>query len=939
MDLMTAVTAGLAIFFVISILFAMIRKSPRAKLRLITVIISAVGAFVLTIFLKGNLDMILEDHIIPRIYTAAPEFVATFNELMALSPTLVHLVESSACAILAPLLFLVLFLALMIVSWVVFFVFSLLLAIPFHHAKSSSFTSALCGALQAFIVAFAILIPVACYTEYAPTVMNELAESGILPEEQAESIKNKDNEIVAIMDQVNNAPIITVSRSMGVKPIYVMLTDIKLENGVSTHLEDEISALTHFVCDVYELSQNTDIAGYGPEQAQILLHLSVSFGDSKLLPSITGEFIYAVTEKWIAGETFWGLAQPSLGEILDPFFNRLISLLHDDARDIEHLSEDVSTAAKLLAVLAENRVFSHISDTDALLSAISEGDTLKDMIMTLGENPRMNVLISDITNIGLRAVAQALNVPENSDVIYNNFISNVTNFLNESSSMDQTERASALCDKLTTELDDAGIVLDTSLVSCFSTAMLEDIKLLNGEPITTDFVKDFFTAYSEATGGSMGGSEGETIPLSYKGSPEFTVIDFTSSAYKGMTKEQLIANTFIGKLAFIIGEAASIPENSTEKEALIESTVRTTLDSYLSSMENDKADEAVTEFITSLTSAKDLKKSEEIVTSIASAETLITNIVTLDDILGAAGDRDLSGENIEKEAEALSQIIGKTSEIVGLINNNDGKMPEISEITSVAGSMLNLLGDTPTIGKEATGLLFTSLVQSKSVRESTGLSTEEAKAIADSVSNGIGDYEAAFETVDVGLNLVTSLTSGNMTGIEDIEKLIKVMNATTAEMISTHFNADRLAQYGFKPEKAETAAEFISVLTTNIANHDAEHKQEDVEAVRHMFNLAITASGKTDGKTLFGEEGKLGDANAVVNTIMDSSLVYETLIEVMTEDGAVKDSHRDVFGIGDKLGENDAELIADAVADYLAEHADRALEAEAILALLGIEND
>ena len=174
---------------------------------------------------------------------------------------------------------------------------------------------------------------------------------------------------------------------------------------------------------------------------------------------------------------------------------------------------------------------------------------------------------------------------------------------------------------------------------------------------------------------------------------------------------------------------------------------------------------------------------------------------------------------------------------------------------------------------------------------------------------------------------------------ETIEKIIRILDPESAKVIKDFFSEERLAGYGVSGEKAQTAREILFILVDKLALHDQAEREEDIEAVKHLFNLLVIASGQnSEGQDdLFGEEGKIGTAHDVVYTLLDSQLGYEVLIEAMTKDGAIIEERRDAFGVHKNFSDSDEELIIGTVSEYLAEHPTRTLEAQALLALLGIE--
>ena len=91
------ILSGVAVYLLFCVIFAVIRKAPRTKLRFFTVLLSAIAAFVFTLILKGNLAATIDGMLLPTLDANYPEYAATLREIMALSPTLTLVLENTAC--------------------------------------------------------------------------------------------------------------------------------------------------------------------------------------------------------------------------------------------------------------------------------------------------------------------------------------------------------------------------------------------------------------------------------------------------------------------------------------------------------------------------------------------------------------------------------------------------------------------------------------------------------------------------------------------------------------------------------------------------------------------------------------------------------------------------------------------------------------------------
>lgn len=941
MDKINIITlAAVAILFVWGILLSLKRKNAKSIFRFITVLISAGLALGAVFYVKAHIPETVNEAMIPELKAQFPAMAEVLDKVTDLSPSLLVMLESCGLSIVAPIVFVVTFIAVSIITWVLYAIISLILRKSFRRCKSRRLLACIVGIVQTTLIIIVLMVPVVGYLDLAPVVLERVAESGTLSEEKSQAILDGTDTATKIVSDLNDSIVVKAAKTIGSMQLYRLCTDITLEGHETVHLNDEADAIAKFGCDIYRLYNGPGITEYGPDQAEILLDAAVSFSESELITTISGEIIFSVSEEWMQGKEFWGMAKPDMGTVIDPFVNDMLLILHDDSHNNTNLREDVNTTAKVFSILAQNKTFGHISDTEGLLKNLGNGNVMHDLITTLGANNRMGILVHDITDIGMRAVATALKVPENNQAIYDGFINNTTELLVTLDTVAEEEKVNVISSKLSEEFDRAGVAVDSSIIECFAMVINEDISAMSGETIDSNFLVSLFEAYATASS-DVGGSA--TVDLSYNGGAVASDLSYNGGAnyivkLDGVNEGGYAKNgACVTAFACLIDTVAKNPEN----DELIEAAVIKFFDTFLAEMDEEKAGAMRAKFIEAFTSAKNIAESHQNLSSLKSAETVNTTLVTVDDIMKATEGAKLDAENIEKEAEAFQNMVNKAGELVELVNKTDEngeKVPvDFQEVAPVMGEILNMLQETPTVGEEATEKLFVSIVQTDTVRESTGITASDAVDIAGGITGDTNDYGKAMETIQVGYDVMDALNSSTMMDIETIERIIQVIDTNNAGVVKDFFTNERLAQYGIKEEKLGSSKELLYILVDNIAVHDATDRAEDVDAVRHLFNLLVVATGKTTSdEDMFGENGKMGDAHAVVYSMLDSALGQETLIEGLTKDGAIDPERVDAFGVSQTFSENDKQILREAVEEYVANAPEKGLEGAALLALFGI---
>ena len=318
------------------------------------------------------------------------------------------------------------------------------------------------------------------------------------------------------------------------------MTDFEV-NDKNVDFSAEVKAVTSFGCNIVRLSK-TDVANYGHNEALVFIAIADSFEDSELLPTIVGEVIYNATDKWIAGEKFLGVAKPTFGEmseIFDSFFAELLEILHADARNSEALEDDFRTVADMVAVFAEHGVFGKLSDTDKLMSALSSNGIINSLVEKLGSNESMKVLIPEILNMDMRAIATTLAIPNDTDEIYGELMSEIADAVEYSARLDESARIQYLSQDLEKAFDKAGLTaIDPELTECYAISMVQDLVVNSDkEEITADDVQAFFAVYAISAGYTDEEEAADvTRACAAEGAYEAT---FAGTVYEGLSASEL----------------------------------------------------------------------------------------------------------------------------------------------------------------------------------------------------------------------------------------------------------------------------------------------------------------------------------------------------------------------------------------------------------------
>ena len=870
-------------------------------------------------------------------------------EYASISPTLTELVIQLTAAVTLPLIFVLLFTVLFVISWAVCLIVFLVIRIvrkkraaaameeneeedePHQKNWLSRLVAGSLGIAQGAIIAAVILIPLSCYLSIAQPTLHELSTQDVLPLNKSIIAQAE-----VIVDDVSASPALTAYHALGGHALSDSVMSMKVA-GMTLKVSDEASSIITLSQQVLELA-GTNFSSYGEEQAQIIASLGDSFADSRLLTPIVGDIIYTATDAWLNGETFLGRSMPSVGknsELLEPMVTALLEVLHDDAKDALLLQADVKTTAELVSIMARNGVFANLSDTNALLSSLS-GDAISDMVITLGENPSMKRMIPEVMNLGVRAVGQVLSIPVDTAAVYDRFVNTVADELNEIRYLPEQEQVPALSAVLNTSFDNAGMDIDEQVLDFYSAAMLHDLVDTNANDVTAADIQAFFLLYSQ-------GTVQTTSSLSTK--PSFDLLSntqslypFAGTVYESMTEQDrqnsgaVAVATLCVKLSVLDENDADITEHAT---ALVSETFTDLL------ADNQAALEIVVNVqITAPVSSK----TNECASSLQSVEEMknTSKVVTLESLLVDAKQaaENINLETIGLDAKAISAIFETANSLMDVLKGGE---LNLADLASSVGTILDSLAETETFGSDKTQSLFTSVLQSETVREKAHLDMKTATQLAEKATEGDNvSYSDTMNTVAGAANIMDTLAKDGTISEEELIDVIRSLNAQTAGMIEVYVTPARLVENNIPEKYSEVSSDLIKSLFGYIADSNKQNADVEAKALNQILNIALAAK-ESDDKKLFSsapgaEDGRLPTATESVNTLLDSMAVRHAIAEVLTDGKQV--TVYDPYGLSSKIkeGSKDYTDFLTALDAYAAENPDvDQLTLDALAALFGIE--
>ena len=879
---------GIAAFLLIAVIFGFLRGASRSKFRMILVILSAVIAYVATLVLKTTLSL---DETVRKLNEVLIENgLGDVAQLAQYSEALEKIILQTGTAIVAPIVFFVLFFALYTVTWALYFIITLLLFPLFHASnKKKSFRktrSLFHGLVQGVVTVIAVMIPLTCYLEMAPIVLDrvdsdsEIAQS--IPE--FETVKG---EII----KLNNDTVVSTFRNFGGGWLYENLTSFAIGEGedkIEVRLITEIDSLFDLATNVMGLA-GKDIASFTEAEAQTILKIGSSFGDSKLLTSIASEIIHAATGEWKEGNAFLGVTKPTLGETFDPMLDKMVLIFYESSEKPQYLGEDMASLSSLVAVFVRSEVLANASDINVLAQKLSQDEVIPQISTILGSNPRLIRLMPDITNLSVKILATTLGIPSDNTTVYNDMMKTIADEIVASKGQDASVRIESLKAVLNTEFDKAGMDVTDAYIDLVSAALVADFGDFDGI-VTPEFIAEFFVIYNESYNSGTGSVEVSAsgsygyIPLAGQNggnSLTFTYPKYTSSWASS-------AASSIGKYSSAVNEVASSSASEVEKLTQLDQLREEHLEQFKETLagasENSEKIAEIFDGISTAVKTLDaaLAEGSEKLSSLNSSENAKFECTTAQSLMGKITDDELDQAEAEKQGAVLNAMLGCAAEILG---NTEKPENLVGSLTTGVGTLLDSLADTKLFGKDGTAEIFGAILESPVASEALGFSKEEIDNIKnDFKENEECNYSSLMNGVSSIVDIVLSLKDGEIT-TDKIEGIIVALDGGNAKVIGALVTVDRLRDIGIPTDKIDEASHLLKMLLTNLGEVTGEENvDKEAVAVKYLLDLAFASKDSSNTHTIFGDTGIFKiSADEFLTHVLDSKAISSTGVDAYNE--------------------------------------------------------
>ncbi len=457
------------------------RGTIRSITRLLTVVISAGLAIFAVSILSSTVLPMIEPSIKATVVDLLVNLSAEAADLVDASEDLVNYVVEVLTALAMPILFALVFLGFMLLTYPVYWILNLFVPKGDGVGVLSRFVGAGVSIVGALVIIICVMMPVTGYTAYATETYPVVMETGLVPEGVVP--REVDAQVAAAR---NNLAVKTVNLCGG-DILFKVLTKV----GDTTATE-EVDFIIVTVADtlpaVQQLMEDNANVADGSQTLNLdALNTTILPALDETSPRLKGIFVevlHAGASKWKNGETFLGL---NLDEMLgqysssaDTLLDRLINSTSDS------VTGDLSEFADSMVLLSRTyNYFLSVSDTQKTVDdlEVDLAGIIKDI------TPETAEILKDTITSDIIGSANVRN--ESVDT----FVSLVGETLAEVASLPQEEKekeAAAINQVVSYASKDRGHeiapneLVDTLLESNVLSTKVEEIADANADPENTE---------------------------------------------------------------------------------------------------------------------------------------------------------------------------------------------------------------------------------------------------------------------------------------------------------------------------------------------------------------------------------------------------------------------------------------------------------------------
>lgn len=317
------------------------------------------------------------------------------EEIAAYSPSTMELIQQLPFALIAPILYIVIFYLLKCITMIVFrFTKGLL---PKSTSTLFRILGCASGAVTSLVCLLAVCLPLWGLIGICHRTVQTVTEIDLQGNEELSSTLAQVDALddAIIVPAVNNftAKIFT---NDGSNLLYKHITKLNL-HGNKMFLGDELQLVTHTAADAFalvgSLSDNFALTDLNEQQITDLRKITADIDSSELLKNIFSEWVSAAARTWKNGEALFGIEDPAANTSIKPIAHSLYGFLA--TTNVDLLVGDINLFVDVLDVLIRYEVLT--AEQTELLETFGSDAFMNDLTTPLSEHDRIRTSLSELT--------------------------------------------------------------------------------------------------------------------------------------------------------------------------------------------------------------------------------------------------------------------------------------------------------------------------------------------------------------------------------------------------------------------------------------------------------------------------------------------------------------------------------------------------------------
>ena len=390
MDYLTIVNivylAVVGFFVLIGIFVGLARGLVRSLSRLICLIISALGAMLITMMLVNILGPKASEMLLNLDFVKS--MLANLGELVDASPTLTTYAPTLLLAALGPIVFVILFIILSLFNLILGRIFNYLFGkmIPNEKSGFSRLFGMIISVACGVVISACLMMPITGYVVNASKTYKKLeAENIVVP-------NNDQGKNIAKALRGADELVIIKAENLMTSYIFSLTTSYVMPNGVSGNFVSDVDAFINVVPSVMNLSA-MDFSDIENIDLSPLRGILAGINDNQSVSAIIAEILSYASGKWLNNEPFMELnikdeLPEDIKDAFDPALEKLNATTYktvtDDLNDFIDEIEALSKAYPAINEISEGDYSDpskiDVSPYETIVDAIDNTDITKAIV-------------------------------------------------------------------------------------------------------------------------------------------------------------------------------------------------------------------------------------------------------------------------------------------------------------------------------------------------------------------------------------------------------------------------------------------------------------------------------------------------------------------------------------------------------------------------------